>query len=149
MTVRCRAWPRSWTGSTAATPWGLDGSEAADLVAYLEAVGTGVVPFETFDATNTRFRMRFEEAAVFLSTLEILIPARDRRHALLLLDTVGADLRADAPGMANIAARGRVEALADRIDAIADAVRSGDWQGAGRLWKAYKRAEARDAAALY
>ena len=128
---------------------GLDDTEAADLVAYLEAVGTGVAPFETFDATNTRFKMSFEEASTFLSTLETLIPARDRRHALLLLQTVAADLRADAPGMANIAARGRVEALAGRIDAIAESVRRQDWRGAARLWAAYKQAEARDATALY
>ena len=128
---------------------GLNESEAANLLAYLEAVGTGVAPFETFDAANTRFKMSFEEASTFLSTLDTLIPARDRRHALLLLETVAADLRADAPGMANIAARGRVEALAGRIDATADAVRGEDWRGAARLWTAYKRAEARDAAALY
>ena len=128
---------------------GLNRQETADLVTYLEAVGTGEEPFETFDEKETRFKLSFEEASTFLSTLETLIPARDARHALLLLQTVSADLRADAPGMANTAAHGRVEELAGRIDAITGAVGQGNWPEAARLWAAYKQAEARYAAQLY
>ncbi len=128
---------------------GLDAGERADLAAYLEAVGTGEHPFEAFDGTNTRFRLGFEEASTFLSTLDTLIPARDRRHALLLLATVGRDLRSDAAAMDNIAALGRVSELAAKIDAISDAVSAEDWAAAERLWAGYKQAEARHAAELY
>ncbi|MDE0060095.1 MAG: hypothetical protein OXI22_12545 [Defluviicoccus sp.] len=127
----------------------LDAGERADLAAYLEAVGTGEAPFEAFDGTNTRFRLGFEEASTFLSTLDTLIPARDRRHALLLLATVGRDLRTDAAAMGNIAALGRVSELAAKIDAISDAVSAEDWAAAERLWEGYKKAEARHAAELY
>ena len=128
---------------------GLDAGEKADLTAYLEAVGTGEEPFEAFDGKNTRFRLGFDEASTFLSTLETLIPARDRQHALLLLKTVGRDLRADAAGMSNTAALARVSELAGRIDAISDAIAAKDWPAAERLWADYKRTEARHAAEIY
>ena len=128
---------------------GLDAGARADLAAYLEAVGTGEDPFEAFDGTNTRFRLGFEEASTFLSTLETLIPARDRRHTLILLATVGRDLRADAAAMDNIAAMGRVSELVSKIDAMADAISAEDWETAGRLWAQYKESEARHAAELY
>ena len=128
---------------------GLGASERSDLTAYLEAVGTGEQPFEAFDGKNTRFRLGFDEASTFLSTLETLIPARDRRHALLLLKTVGRDLRADAAGMANTAALARVSELAGRIDAVSDAIAAKDWPAAERLWAEYKRTEARHAAEIY
>ena len=128
---------------------GLDTGERADLTAYLEAVGTGEEPYEAFAGKNTRFRLGFDEASTFLSTLETLIPARDRRHALLLLETVGRDLRADAAGMANTAALARVSELAGRIDAISDAIAAKDWPTAERLWAQYKRTEARHAAEIY
>ncbi len=128
---------------------GLDAGERDDLAAYLEAVGTGEDPFEAFDGMNTRFRLGFEEASTFLTTLDTLIPARDRRHALLLLATVGRDLRADAAAMDNIAALGRVSELASRIDAISVAVSAEDWTAAERLWAGYREAEARHAAELY
>ena len=128
---------------------GLDAGERADLTAYLEAVGTGDRPFEAFDGKNTRFRLGFDEASTFLSTLDTLLPAQDRYHALLLLRTVGRDLRADAAAMDNVAAIGRVSELAGGIDAIADAVSAEDWTTAERLWMRYREAEARYAAELY
>ena len=128
---------------------GLDTAGAADLVAYLDAVGTGEEPFEKFDATNTRFKMSFDEASTFLSTLDTLIPARERPATLLLLETVVADIRTDVAGMTNTGARGRVDELADRIEAMTGAVRARDWQQAARLWADYKAAEARHAAEIY
>ena len=124
---------------------GLDAASAADLTAYLEAVGAGERPFESFDAENTRARLGFAEASVFLSTLDRLIPARDRRHALLALRSVGADLAADAAGMATPDARTAAAALASRISALARAVDDGDWREAARLWAEYREAEARHA----
>ena len=128
---------------------GLDPGERADLTAYLEAVGTGEAPYEAFNGKKTRFRLGFDEASTFLSTLETLIPARDRRHALLLLRTVGRDLRADAAGMTNTGALARVVDLARKIDAISDAISTADWATAERLWTQYKEAEARHAAEIY
>ncbi len=128
---------------------GLDESERSDLTAYLEAVGTGEEPFEAFDGKNTRFRLGFDEASTFLSTLETLIPARDRRHALLLLRTVGRDLRADAAGMTNTGALAKVVDLAGKIDSISKAISTEDWETAERLWARYKEAEARHAAEIY
>ncbi len=124
---------------------GLTAGEAADLAAYLAAVGGGERPFESFDAEATRFALGFAEASTFLATLDRLIPARDRRHALLLLETVGADLRADALALARPASRAPVMALAARIDAIAAAIAGGDWSAASGLWAGYKRAEVRHA----
>ena len=128
---------------------GLDAGARADLTAYMEAVGTGKRPFEAFDGRNTRFRLGFDEASIFLSTLDTLLPAQDRHHALLLLRTVGRDLRADAATMDNIAAIGRVSDLAARIEAISAAVAAADWTTAEKLWARYKKAEARHAAELY
>ena len=128
---------------------GLDARERSDLTAYLEAVGTGEDPHEAFDGKRTRFRLGFDEASTFLSTLETLIPARDRRHALLLLKTVGRDLRADAAGMSNTGALARVAGLAGRLDGIADAISTEDWAAAERLWVEYKRIEARHATEIY
>ena len=79
-------------------------------------------PMRRSNGKKTRFRLGFDEASTFLSTLETLIPARDRRHALLLLRTVGRDLRADAAGMTNTGALARVVDLARKIDAISDAI---------------------------
>ena len=128
---------------------GLDAGERADLTAYLEAVGTGEEPYEAFAGKNTRFRLGFDEASTFLSTLETLIPARDRRHALLLLRTVGRDLRADAAGMANTGALARVVDLARKIDSMSNAISAEDWPAAARLWAEYKQTEARHAAEIY
>ena len=128
---------------------GLDAASAADLTAYLEAVGAGERPFESFDAEDTRARLGFAEASVFLSTLDRLIPARDRRHALLALRSVGADLAADAAGMATPDARTAAAALASRISALARAVDNGDWREAARLWAEYREAEARHADSIH
>ena len=128
---------------------GLDAEGRADLTAYLKAVGDGERPHETFDEKNTRFKLGFEEASTFLSTLDTLIPARDRRHTLILLETVARDLRADAAGMENIDATDRVFDLVRRIDAISHAVSAADWRAAARLWAQYRTAEARHAAELY
>ncbi len=128
---------------------GLLARERADLTAYLEAVGTGAEPYQKFDARNTPFRLAFEELSTFLSTLDTLIPARDRFHARLLLATVARDLRADAAGMSNIRERPRVLELSGRLDVIDQALARSDWPAAARLWEAYKETEKRYDADLY
>ncbi len=128
---------------------GLPARSRSDLTAYLQAVGTGEEPYQRFDGRNTPFRLAFEELSTFLSTLDTLIPARDRFHARLLLGTVSRDLRADAAGMSNIRERPRALELADRLDGIDAALARTDWPRASRLWEAYKETEKRYDASLY
>ena len=90
----------------------LSAQESSDLVAYLEAVGDADEPYESFDQTNTPFRLTFGELTTFASTLDTLIPLRDSQHALLLIDTVADDLRLDASAMTNQRARGDIYQLA-------------------------------------
>jgi len=119
--------------------------ERADLVAYLEAVGTGEAPYETFDERNTPFRLMMDELSVFLSTLDTLIPARDKEHADLLLRTVAADMEADASAMTNRAARTKAYELADLLWELRDTIDEERWDDAAALWAAYQaRAETYD-----
>jgi mono/diheme cytochrome c family protein len=94
---------------------GLTEAERADLTAYLETVGAADEPYETFEGTHTPFRLAFEELTTFASTLDTLLPRRDTAHILLLVDTVAADLAADAGTMTNQPARPQIYALADRL----------------------------------
>ncbi|GAB5377786.1 MAG: hypothetical protein AcusKO_42480 [Acuticoccus sp.] len=84
---------------------GLSKRERADLTAYLETVGRAEEPYEAFDERETPFRLAFDELTTFASTLATLLPARDAQHTLLLVDTVAADLAADAGTMTNQVAR--------------------------------------------
>lgn len=113
----------------------------ADLTAYLKAVGAGEDPYEKFDGRNTPFRLAFDELSTFLTTLDTLIPARDRFHARLVIRSVARDLRADTGGMANFRRAPWVHELAGRLDAIGGAVRGADWDRAARLWAQYKSLE--------
>lgn len=118
----------------------------ADLLAYLEAVGDADEPYQAFDERDTPFRLSFEELTTFASTLELLIPRRDAFHADLMLRTVATDLKADAAGMFNRAAIGKVHDLADQLFGIRAAIQAGDWDKAAEGWAAFQRSkEAYDA----
>ncbi len=116
----------------------LSETERADLTAYLTSVGAADEPYESFNERNTPFRLNFEELSTFASTLDTLLPRRDVRHILLLTDTVAADLAADAATMSNLAARPDVYRLAERLSAVGQAVRAGDWAVAERDWASFK-----------
>ena len=116
----------------------LTDAERADLTAYLETVGAADEPYETFDDENTPFRLAFAELTTFASTLDTLLPRKDAQHILLLVDTVAADLAADASTMANLAARPDIYQLADRLNAVGAAVRENDWAAAKESWAAFK-----------
>ncbi|MHC4067042.1 MAG: cytochrome C, partial [Planctomycetota bacterium] len=122
---------------------GLSKQKKADLTAYLEAVGTGEEPFEIFTETKTRFRLDWEELAVFISTLDTLIPAQDAFHADLLIRTVASDMRVDASGLNDRSQAPLVYAVADQLEKIRDAIQAGDWAQAQRMWQEYKRLEAK------
>ncbi|MEX2482213.1 MAG: cytochrome c peroxidase [Gammaproteobacteria bacterium] len=124
---------------------GLSDREWSDLTAYLETVGAADEPYEAFDERNTPFRLAFEELTTFASTLDTLLPAHDAEHTLLLIDTVAADLAADAGIMSNQSARPEIYRLADILFAVGDAVRADDWETAERHWAKFKtEAEAID-----
>lgn len=119
----------------------------ADLIAYLEAVGDADEPYQEFDERETPFRLAFQELTTFASSLELLIPERDRFHADLMIRTVAADLKADAGGMANRDALDQVHALADQLWAVHEAILADDWDRAAADWAEFKRKqEAYDAA---
>jgi cytochrome c peroxidase len=128
---------------------GLSDQERADLTAYLEAVGTGEDPYERFDAENTPFRLMADELSTFLSTLNTLIPARDRASADLLLRTVASDLAADASAMTNRAAIERVHEMVAHLQELRAAVNTEGWAEAEALWLAYQDLERRYAMEMY
>ena len=128
---------------------GLSAEERANLLAYLEAVGTGEEPYEWFDAENTPFRLMADELSTFLSTLDTLIPARDRAHAELLLRTVASDLAADASAMTNRSAIERVREMVTRLEELRAAIAAERWAQAEALWKAYQDLEREYAMEMY
>jgi cytochrome c peroxidase len=128
---------------------GLSEEERADLVAYLEAVGTGEDPYEQFDAENTPFRLMADELSTFLSTLNTLIPARDGAGADLLLRTVASDLAADASVMTNRAAIERVHEMVGRLEELRAAIAAGRWAEAEASWAAYQDLEREYAMDMY
>lgn len=128
---------------------GLSAPERADLTAYLEAAGTGEDPYERFDAENTPFRLMAEELSTFLSTLNTLIPARDRAGADLLLRTVAGDLAADASAMSNRAAIERVHEMVAHLEELRAAIAAERWAEAEALWLAYQDLERQYAMEMY
>lgn len=117
-------------------------AERSDLTAYLEAVGDADEPYEPFDADNTPFKLAFEELTTFASTLDLLIPRRDAEHATLLIDTVAADLAADASAMSNLEAKSDVYALATILAEVGEAISAADWAAAEARWSAFKETQA-------
>ena len=121
---------------------GLTEEERSDLIAYVEAVGDADEPYEVFEGTHTPFRLAFEELTTFASTLEMLIPRRDAAHAKLMIDTVAADLEADASTMTNLDAKPEVYALASKLTDVGGAIDAGDWEQADQHWRAFKAHQA-------
>ncbi|HEX6142463.1 MAG TPA: cytochrome c peroxidase [Geminicoccaceae bacterium] len=128
---------------------GLEERDREDLVAYLEAVGTGEDPYEAFDEENTPFRLMADELSTFLSTLDTLVPDREREPALLLLRTVRNDLAADASAMTNRAAISRARELVDRLGELERAIKADDWAAAELLWEDYQTLETTYAPELF
>ncbi len=119
----------------------LSEKEKADLTAYLDEVGSGEEPFENFDYENTQFTLDWSELSTFLSTLNTLIPAEDKFHISLLLNTVSKDLKADAAGLKNLDQSSLVYELTDKLDSILDAVEKNDWKASASLWLEYQQLE--------
>lgn len=120
---------------------GLSETQKTDLTAYLDAVGTGEEPFEKFDDENTVFALDWGELSTFISTLDTLIPARDKYHSELLINTVSSDLRLDASALQDLSQAPRVYELADKLDEILDSIKSDNWTKAANQWSQYKKLE--------
>jgi len=120
---------------------GLAKSQRSDLTAYLDAVGTGEEPFEIFNEENTVFLLDWGELSTFLSTLNTLIPAKDKFHSVLLLKTVSSDMRLDAAGLQDLGQAHIVYEFADKLDQILIAVEIDEWPKAGDLWSEYQQME--------
>jgi len=67
---------------------GLSTQDQKDLVAYLTAVGDGVLPYEHEDAGAS-----LKEINDFASVLGTAIPAGDKKTVVLAVDTIGGELR--------------------------------------------------------
>ena len=118
-------------------------NQKSDLTAYLDTVGMGEEPYEIFDEENTRFLLDWNELSTFASTLNTLIPSKDKFHTELLLKTVSNDLRIDAIGLKDLKQAPKVYALADKLDEMLDAVEKDDWERSTKLWMDYQELEKR------
>ncbi len=67
---------------------GLSPQERADLVAYLQAIGDGVLPYER-DGVGAQLK----EINDFASVLDVAIPAHDNDVIALAVHTIGGELR--------------------------------------------------------
>jgi hypothetical protein len=116
----------------------LTAAEQADLTAYLEAVGSADTPYTSFDDENTEFMLAWSELNTFCSTLgSKLIPQQDAYHALLLLDTVTPDLRADASELKDPSLAPLVYEVADKLDEVKAAIQDGEWEKAMAMYNEY------------
>jgi Di-haem cytochrome c peroxidase len=98
---------------------GLSAGDAADLVAYLTAVGDGERPFE-----KDGVAIRMKEVRELASVLELAIPAADTAIVSLAVTGVGAELREFSeriPDIRNVSVGGQQERLAARV-AVKDLV---------------------------
>ena len=117
----------------------LDQRQLADLVEYLVTIGAADEPFEIFDEENTPFLLDWAELTTFTTTLgSQLIPQQDAYHALLLIDTVAPDFRADAIGLQDYTNAWMVFEVADQLDEIRVAIEQGDWTLAQSLYQEYQ-----------
>ncbi len=137
----------NWFNTTFAL--GLEAGQRADLTAYLETVGGADEPYERFDDRATPFALAFAELTTFATTLEALIPAKDKFHANLMLETVITDLRQDISAMNNRDRIDQVIELADGLSAIRSAINADDWDLAEAEWQAFKHKKTAYEEAMY
>lgn len=117
---------------------GLSEAEQADLTAYVQTVGGADEAYQYFDEVDTSFRLSFDELTTFASTLDTLLPMRDAQHALILIDTVAADMAADASLMRNQGGKPDAYRLAAILTRIGDHIRADDWDAADASWGEFK-----------
>ena len=69
----------------------------------------------------------------------LLIPRRDSFHAVLLIDTVAPDFRADASALVDLRQAPMVYEVADQLDEIKSVILQGDWDAAAQLYRSYEK----------
>lgn len=117
----------------------LNEQQLADLTEYVKTVGAADTPYEVFDEENTPFRLAWAELTTFATTLDtMLIRRQDAYHAILLIDTVAPDFRADASGLQDLSQAPLVYEVADKLDEIKAAIEADDWDRAGELYDEYE-----------
>ncbi len=117
----------------------LTDQELADLVEYVTTIGAADEPYEIFDEENTPFRLAWAELTTFATTLGSQhIPQQDAYHAILLIDTIAPDFRADASGLQNYDDAWMVFEVADKLDEIKTAIEQGNWELAQTLYDEYE-----------
>jgi cytochrome c peroxidase len=118
---------------------GLSEQQLNDLNEYVKTVGAADEPYEIFDADNTPFALDWAELTTFTTTLgTMLIPRQDAFHALLLIDTVEPDMRADASGLQNYDDINMVYEVADKLLEIKTAIEQKDWASARTIYEDYQ-----------
>ena len=117
---------------------GLSKDQLADLTEYVETVGGADEPYQAFDDVDTKFRLAFDELTTFATTLNILIPMKDAKHALIMINTVAPDLAADASTMKNLDAKPDVYRLAGLLNSVASHIKKDDWDAAQKSWNEFK-----------
>ncbi|KZL22152.1 Di-heme cytochrome c peroxidase [Pseudovibrio axinellae] len=117
---------------------GLDENARADLTAYLEAVGDADEPYQVFEGKETEFRLAFDELTTFATTLNTLLPMKDKANIKVLVETVAPDLKADASTMKNLSAKSEVYQLANLLHAVGIAVANDKWADADANWQAFQ-----------
>jgi cytochrome c peroxidase len=99
---------------------GLSSQDRADLVAYLQAIGDGLLPYE-HDAVTAQLK----EINDFASVLGIAIPAHDLDVIALAVDTIGRELRElieQFPGLKDTTVKGGNEERLNARKALKDLV---------------------------
>ncbi len=125
-------------------------AQKGDLTAYLETVGDADEPYQAFTDKETPFRLAFDELTTFASTLDTLIPKRDKFHADLMIRTVAADLKADASAITNGAApKEVVYSLAGKLEGVREAIQADDWGQAASIWQEFKTMKEEHDASIY
>lgn len=117
---------------------GLSAAEAADLTAYVKAVGDGEEPYQHFDGRDSVFRLSWDEITTFATTLDTLIPLQDAPAIAVLINTIAPDLSADASAMVNQSAKHRVYQLSGLLRDVGMAAEAGEWAKADEAWTAFK-----------
>ncbi len=117
---------------------GLGDQGRADLTAFLEAVGEGSEPYQTFDQEETRLGLSTQQRLVHLSPLNTLIADRDIEHAELLLGTVARAMQLDASAITNRDAQEKILELAEDLWQIRDVIKQEAWDEASAAWQSYQ-----------
>jgi cytochrome c peroxidase len=122
---------------------GLNREEKMGLVSYLEAVGSGLDPYETFNEENTLFRLKWKELKTFLNLLDTLLADEDAFHAGLLIDTVTRAMKENVSLLKDTHRASLVAELTEKLVEIKESLHKEEWKKGSELWAEYLLLEGR------